>query len=266
MKVLYFSISFAVSAALISGCVFGNKGRSDVPAVVDTVTDSLVVDDEYGYFNLLVEYPKDKNLVLREIIGEYISEELGGEYSKDFSDIKSVAKYYFDDNVKELCDMYEKYEEDPSMKYHHASSFYVYDEGPGYITYMYTSEVYTGGAHGSYYRSGMTFRKSDGRRIGWDILKKRYDSEFNELLKTGLKDFFEVKSDEELEGYLMGVDGLYSIPLPETPPVFTKEGVEFIYNQYEIAAYAAGSPSFTISYDDIDDYLMYSAKKMLGIE
>lgn len=265
MKTLSIFCSLAVSAALISGCICGNNGRKAAPAVVDTLTDTLSLDDECGYFSLSVEYPKEKNIALRTVVGEYVSEKLGGEYSQDVSDIKSVAKYYFDKNVKEFQDMYNEYGEDPSMKYQSSNSFSVYDEGPAYITYMFTSEIYSGGAHGSYYRYGMTFRKSDGRRMGWDVVRNKYDSEFNELLKGGLKKYFEVETDEELEGCLMGIEGLYSIPLPEAPPVFTKDGVEFIYNQYEIAAYAYGTPSFTISYKDMDDYLMYSAKKMLGI-
>jgi hypothetical protein len=43
----------------------------------------------------------------------------------------------------------------------------------------------------------------------------------------------------------------------------TEKGVEFLYQPYEIAPYAAGMPSFTLSYQDIRPYLTIGAQKMI---
>ena len=55
----------------------------------------------------------------------------------------------------------------------------------------------------------------------------------------------------------------FGLPLPATDPWLTKKGVSFIYQQYEIAPYAAGMPSFVLAYDDIRPYLTEDAAKML---
>ena len=37
----------------------------------------------------------------------------------------------------------------------------------------------------------------------------------------------------------------------------------FVYNEYELAAYAYGRPSFTLPYSQIEDYMMVTAKRLL---
>ena len=47
--------------------------------------------------------------------------------------------------------------------------------------------------------------------------------------------------------------------MPATSPYFTADGIVFTYQQYEIAPYAAGQPSFTLSYKDVASYLTKEA-------
>lgn len=78
-------------------------------------------------------------------------------------------------------------------------------------------------------------------------------------------------TDEELcEMLLLDISGspvtvqqLDSFPLPSTPPYFTRKGVTFVYQAYEIAPYAAGIPTFTVDFDDIDKYLSDEGKLLL---
>ena len=65
-----------------------------------------------------------------------------------------------------------------------------------------------GGAHGMGNMSGMTFRKSDGRRFGSEILKQSVygDTSFNTILKEGMKDYF-----QEFDGKRMSDDELQSM-------------------------------------------------------
>jgi hypothetical protein len=53
------------------------------------------------------------------------------------------------------------------------------------------------------------------------------------------------------------------MPLPQCPPLFTKDGVRFIYGQYEIAPYAAGMPDFTVPYNKLEKFMKVTAKKLL---
>jgi hypothetical protein len=40
----------------------------------------------------------------------------------------------------------------------------------------------------------------------------------------------------------------------------------FVYQQYEIASYAVGMPSFTVAYDKLLPYLTPEARKVCGVE
>ena len=135
-------------------------------------------------------------------------------------------------------------------------------ETPKLVTFNFSSYEYGGGAHGGSVGSGMTFRKTDGRRIGWELFST---VKMQSILRNGLKEYFEVKTDEELENSL-SLESIYNIPLPVTPPLFTEKGIVVIYQQYEIAAYAAGMPNFTIPYEEILPYLTPEAKRLIGLE
>lgn len=92
--------------------------------------------------------------------------------------------------------------------------------------------------------------------MGWELLKEKPDSVVRSAIKDGLKGYFKVNSEEELYGCLFidkpsetnadaqGQEILF--PLPSTPPFLTKDGIRVIYQQYEIAPYAAGMPSCVI--------------------
>jgi hypothetical protein len=78
-----------------------------------------------------------------------------------------------------------------------------------------------------------------------------------------LKDYFNVKSDGGLMDCLQGVDNVATIPLPTTPPYMTIEGFTFIYQQYEIVAYAAGMPSDVIPYEQMKPCLTEYAQELI---
>ena len=83
------------------------------------------------------------------------------------------------------------------------------------------------------------------------------------LIRDGLKEYWEVKTDEELDDMLMDKDNFSVRPLPDCPPLFEKKGVTFVYNQYEIAPYATGLPSFTIPYEKLVPFMNATAKKLI---
>ena len=91
----------------------------------------------------------------------------------------------------------------------------------------------------------------------------KYDDNFANLVKNGLKAYWNIDSDNKLKSYFLDENDFYSVPLPECAPVFTGDGVMFVYNEYELAAYAYGRPSFTLSYPELEDYMMVTAKRLL---
>ena len=72
-----------------------------------------------------------------------------------------------------------------------------------------------------------------------------------------------VKNDENLKDLLIDVEDVNKIPLPSSAPYFTKDGLCFIYQQYEIAPYASGMINFTIPYDKIRQLLTEDAQDLL---
>lgn len=127
-----------------------------------------------------------------------------------------------------------------------------------FITLTYGYYVYTGGAHGGYLCGGASFNKADGRQLGWNVIDLSKKDQLIALIREGLKEYFEVKTDAELEEQLQlfddpdtPVDESASLPLPQTEPYLTDKGVVFIYQQYEIACYAAGLPTCVIPFEKI---------------
>lgn len=114
------------------------------------------------------------------------------------------------------------------------------------ITFEYGHTSYWGGAHDNHYFSGTTFNKNTGHRYGYDLLAKYDEKTLRQLIINGLKEYFEVTTDVELENELMLLGPLSEIPFPVSSPYILKDGILLMYQCYEIACYAMGMPSLII--------------------
>jgi len=137
-----------------------------------------------------------------------------------------------------------------------------------YVVFLSQDYVYLGGAHGGITgRGGLTFGKKDGLLVEKTVDPASLDA-IQPLLRKGLTKYFSDEdmeiAQEELDNYLFLETGV--IPLPAWTPYPSEEGLVFTYQQYEIAAYAAGMPEFTVPYDDILPYLTPEAKALLDLE
>ncbi|MBP5626157.1 MAG: DUF3298 domain-containing protein [Bacteroidales bacterium] len=126
--------------------------------------------------------------------------------------------------------------------------------------------IYLGGAHGGVGGDGaLTFDKESGMRIR-DFFVPGAAAEMQDLLRRGLTEYFAEASggtEYNVEDFLH-LDGEL-IPLPAWAPMPMKSGLVLTYQQYEIAAYAAGMPSFTLSYKDAEPFLLPETKADLGL-
>ena len=137
-----------------------------------------------------------------------------------------------------------------------------------YVVFLSQDYVYLGGAHGGITgRGGLTFGKKDGLLVEKTVNPASLDA-IQPLLRKGLTKYFSDEdmeiAQEELDNYLFLETGV--IPLPAWTPYPSEEGLVFTYQQYEIAAYAAGMPEFTVPYADILPYLTPEAKALLDVE
>lgn len=198
------------------------------------------------------EYPVKGNAILVQNIREWINEQLGDTYSGDLNDAEAFFQHYasklgVNDDEEAADSMVEEY------SIEQIKIDYMNDR---LVTFTNDSYYYGGGAHGIGATLGVTFRKTDGKMFTHDMIARWYD--LQPFVKKGMMKYFEVTTDEELAEYLMYDTNMYNIdnlPKPSSDPWITGEGVVFLYTPYEISYYAAGSPTFTIPYNQIKDAL-----------
>ena len=285
-------IVFVLLMAVVYGC--NQKTQTSLPSPSQNDSASVTVNeqedvqkdgkltykqveqskkDKSGEYKIIVDFPTSGNPILVNAIREYISESLGisyagemennmqGSYDGDLSNGQKMIDYYFDLKYKEFKKAHDLMAENMTgdvPTFASETEIHFLYETDKFVTYEMKKYEDMGGAHGGTFISGMTFRKSDGRRVEWDLFTKS----MQDVIKKGLKKYFEVNTDEELENSL-SLENTYMLPLPATPPVFTKEGVMFTYQQYEIAAYAAGLPSFIVPYDEAKSLMNTTGKNLL---
>lgn len=136
-----------------------------------------------------------------------------------------------------------------------------------YVVFLSEDYVYMGGAHGGIIGRGpLTFDKKDGHLVE-QFLETSCLEDLQPVFRSGLVRYFSEEGEEvqpeQIDGWLMLENGL--IPFPAWAPFPSEEGLVFTYQQYEIASYAAGMPSFTVPYDEIRPFLTQEARDLLNI-
>lgn len=213
------------------------------------------------------------------------SKPLIAKYSGDEKDAKSMLDYYskavsklLNSQAKEDYDERVKYwEEDTTLTEEQRKEFkesvapwdYSMDvtktsEDSTFVVFNDTEYAYIGGAHGGVFGwGGITFRFSDGSIVK-DFLKDNVLKDMQPLLKKGLKEYFnenadeKIKTDQQLmEQLMLPEESKGLIPLPAWTPFPDEKGkgLVFTYQQYEIACYAVGMPSFVLTWEELKPFL-----------
>lgn len=211
---------------------------------------------------IYADYPEKGSTFLLQNIREWINETLGGSYSGDLKNGQSVIEYYAKLINSKLTKDEAEFGNDSTM----GGSVYYVQIRKSFETSLlvtYTNDVYeyhSGAAHGGQTYTGAVFRKTDGRKMGWDVFKKDSINSINNMIKEEIKtQFFHLEDDDEFYKMLLVDNPELFFPLPTTDPLFMEKGVMFIYQQYEIAPYAAGKPTCTIPYDKLKNYFTTTA-------
>ncbi len=207
------------------------------------------------------------------------------KYNGDEKDVKSMLDYYskavsklVNSQAKEDYDERVKYwDEDTTLTEEQRKEFkegvtpwdYSMDvtktsEDSTFVVFNDTEYAYIGGAHGGVFGwGGITFRFSDGSIVK-DFLKDNVLKDMQPLLKKGLKEYFnenadeKIKTDQQLMEQLMLPEeskGLIPLPAWTPSPDEKGKGLVFTYQQYEIACYAVGMPSFVLTWEELKPFL-----------
>lgn len=243
--------------------------------VVDGITwsDSLSTSRFSAHCTITADVPQKGDKRLANSVREWLDEQLGG--CSEPHSLKSdefIARYgqaLIDEAKKET----EEIDDDTySPDYEWVIALRKTDETREYVTYEHIRYAYTGGAHGSTLQNGMTFRKCDGRRFGWDMFRSGYtlseSGRLHDTLSALLKSAILTQYlDEEGKPYEEGMfflddDAPRSFPHPQTAPYLTSKGVRFVYQEYEIGPYCIGRPTCTLPYDQVKDLLTPTARAL----
>lgn len=126
---------------------------------------------------------------------------------------------------------------------------------PHHVVFNLSWYGYAGGAHGGMLQQFLTFDKRTGKRVR-EVLPASAQKVLQKEMRRGLCKYLDC-DDAQLHDLLMLDDDIFGlIPFPQEPPYLTDSGVAFVYQQYEIAPYAAGMPTFVIPYDKLRSLLL----------
>lgn len=276
---IYRLATIASIAAIMASCSSGKKtddaSTDDGIATaytVETVTykDSAIIGDSKILAECTIGHLKFDNAdnPLGDNIDKWIRHMLM-DSADSIAVGQPLAKHIVDglisENEGDIRDWEEAFGKESEISMSYDLDYSVKPEvvAPGYVTMVFNSYVYTGGAHGGSATIGRTFAAATGEEMDYDNMFEADAADaVNELVKKGLMEqYFKVKTEKEFENALMDYDG--ELAFPANAPYFTEEGVCFLYQQYEIACYAAGMPQCVIPYDALRPYFTKAALSLL---
>ncbi|MDD4968659.1 MAG: RsiV family protein [Paludibacter sp.] len=224
----------------------------------DTTKGALSIDVE-------VEIPiafanKD---VLKSIRTTIITNLFGDEYTSHANDslvllfTKDLYAEYKENNEPLLS------EKDSANRYsfdneHVVSGFSLLSDKKIYV-YGIERYVYMGGAHGLETRNYYNFDLKTGKTITEvDLFKPEYKAELSELLKKRIvEESKELKETKETEPILSleDTDFWADAIKPNGNFYITDEGINYVFNPYEIAPYYIGQTEVTIPFNRLKNIL-----------
>ncbi|MCR9263785.1 MAG: DUF3298 and DUF4163 domain-containing protein [Flavobacteriaceae bacterium] len=188
----------------------------------------------------------------RSLEEEMISLLSFGDGEEEITGIQS-AMTSFTDSFKELNERFP--DETPGWEAKIDGTI-VYED-PQMITIQVESYTYTGGAHGYGSTSYLNFDKQSGTELeNWELFD---DLEgFQKFAETKFRIQEDIPQDENINatGFMFDGDVFHL----SNNMGYTKDGLQLIYNQYEVASYADGPIVLVLPYNEINLYLKQKVK------
>jgi hypothetical protein len=125
------------------------------------------------------------------------------------------------------------------------------------LTLQLNSYVFTGGAHGYNARRFLNFDKKRGIELeNWQLFQNR--KAFQDFVEAKFREQEAIPDEASINdtGLMFESDRFY---LPENIG-FTREGVQLLYNPYEVASYADGPIVLTLPFKEVEPFLAMNTK------
>ena len=175
--------------------------------------------------------------------------------------IRQYVQKTYDKHKPEIIEMHTQggeYFADMVFSFEH-QGWFLDDNPDSIITYAATSYVYTGGAHGYHSIRYLNFSRSTGHLFTLDqVLDLSRQKDIIQLIVQDLMQQFECNSIQQLED--QGFIGIREMSLTDNFYI-GKHGITFVFNPYDIACYALGKQSVTLTYNQLKTYL----KRLKGL-
>ncbi len=274
-KIFFNAAIVAIAMALFLGL---SACKEESKAIV---TDSICVksdSNKVADVKISVDYPLEGKSEVVDSIRAYINNTLhngfmeldeNGKpvaenplYNGDMKDGKALLAYYCEAYKKEAVKLHSEESIPPvPAPFVHYTDIKLCCDTLTFVSYTVNNYIYFGGAHGTDIVDMVTFSKADGHVLGYpvDTVKvKELQTILRKYVAKFMVEYDNTINEKNVTDYLFIDNNI--IPLPVTKPYFTPAGVAFVYQQYEIAPYAAGHPSFTVPYSEIAPWLTDEAK------
>lgn len=248
--IVAFSFGILLFSCSKSGNISDNlKIKKDSVIQNEFVIDSLKIGDSVSvnknlsaiFKKQILIFPLVKDKVLLDSI--YSSASLDSK-SYDANSLKSELNQKMQNYFSETKENSKEWSPDFKQTWDENSAMKMVSHNENLLTIKYFGNGFSGGAHGYYFENYKTFDLKDKKVISQnDIFKNPEDKFWNEVL---MKNFTNKDQKEMLL--------VEKIPLNNNF-YFDNQQITFVYNQYEITAYAAGAVSISLKFSDIKDKL-----------
>jgi len=191
--------------------------------------------------NFSLSYDKFKSGALKDIINSKILDFIlnniySAENGKKFSSIDELINQFFKDYYEVLI-LKEKEKSDyPAFPWILEIQGDVKYINEHFISYELNHFIFTGGAHPLSGVNYFNFNLSSGETLNLkDVFKKGFESELDKLIEKYFRKTYNLKPDQPLTEILFENHITHNNNF-----LLLSDGIEFCYNEYEIAPYAAG--------------------------
>ncbi|MGA9212161.1 DUF3298 domain-containing protein [Kaistella sp.] len=251
---------FAISIVFVISLMSCNKGKPGTESTNETarkiaikgknlsidsikVNDSLKIDKNLTikFQSKILVFPTIKNKSVLDSI--YAPKEIRlEEYSKDnlTAALNLKMKEFYDEEKNSLQDFKPEF----AQNWEKNSYMNLHSYNNNFLTIQYTVDGYTGGAHGYYFENYKVFDLQNNKTLQLSDIVANQDSKIWDLIL--MDNFIQNDGDKGQVEMLL----VKRIPLNHNF-YFDKENLYFLYNQYEITAYAAGTVLIKVPLSDI---------------
>ncbi|SFH78657.1 RsiV family protein [Halpernia frigidisoli] len=202
----------------------------------------------------VLQFPSIKDKTLQDSIYSKTNLKLASYSKEDLQKgLQDQKQKYFADNKKNIGD----YLGDFKQTWNQNSSMKLFNKDENLMTLQYTGDGFSGGAHGYYYEFYKNFDLKNNKTIQLKDVLTTTDAKIWDPIM--MKNFLKNKN------YTKELLFDKRIPLNNNF-YYDKTSLHFVYGQYEIAPYVAGTINIDVPFSEISKYLTPGFKQMNNIK